>query len=336
MRAWRLEHTGEPHTVLSLEDVVDLEPGPGELLLEVEAAGVTMPDLLQIQGLHQLPLLLPCTPGTEVAGLVSAVGAGCVTPVGTRVVGLALAPSGAYAEQAIMRESSAAAVPPSVASIRAAALPTNYVTAHLALHTRAELRAGEFVLILGGAGGVGTAAIQVALAAHARVIATDLGARQAQLCRDIGAECVIDATDDTTSLRDAVMDFTEGHGADVVIDTVGGDAFDQARRCVAFEGRLVVVGFSSGRIPELKVNRLILGNFSVLGVNAATYHLEHPAVFTRICEKVVAQCEGGYFVPVTEVTPNLEGLLDALGRLSRREVVGKAVLDLRAESGDRR
>jgi NADPH:quinone reductase len=336
MRAWRLDHTGEPRDVLSLEEVADLDPGPGELVVEVEAAGVTMPDLLQIQGLHQLALLLPSTPGSEVAGQVRAVGAGCSTTVGTRVVGLALAPSGAYAEQAIMRESSAAVVPPSVASVRAAALPTNYVTAHLAMHTRAEVRAGEYVLVLGGAGGVGTAAIQVARAAGARVLASDLGARQAQLCRDLGAECVIDAANESPSLRDAVMEFTEGHGADVVIDTVGGDAFDQARRCVAFEGRLVVVGFSSGRIPELKVNRLILGNFSVLGVNAATYHLEHPAVFTQICETIVAQCESGFFVPVTEVTETLEGLIDALGRLSRREVVGKAVLDLRADAGERR
>jgi NADPH2:quinone reductase len=203
-------------------------------------------------------------------------------------------------------------------------LPTNYVTAYLALHTRAHVQPGEVVLVHGGAGGVGTATIQIASAALGRVIATDLGPDRAALCRQAGAQRVVDMTEE--SLLDAVEEFSEGHGADVVIDVVGGDAFHDSRRCIAFEGRIVVVGFMSGHIPELKVNQLILRNFAVLGVNAMTYLWEHPDLHRAARQRVVELCASGALAPVIHAEYQPDELWDVLDQLDQRLIQGKAVI----------
>jgi NADPH2:quinone reductase len=202
----------------------------------------------------------------------------------------------------------------------AAALPANYVTAYLALHTRAKLQPGDVVIVNGGAGGVGSAATQLAVAAGARVMATDLGASRVQLCLDFGAHAAIDAS--VNDLVSAVNEFSGGHGADVVIDTVGGDLFHACRRSIASEGRIVIVGFTSGHIPELKVNTLIMRNFTVMGVNAFFYADE----FVRLMKHIIELWEQGKVSPPVEAEYPFDDAPTVFRRLAERKVKGRVVV----------
>ncbi len=322
---WTLHRTGEPVDVLTLSDLPDEEPGPGQLAIDVLAVGVTMPDVLQIRGAHQIALPLPCSPCSEVVGEVTSVGTGTTIPMGSRIFGLSAVPPGALRCQTVVNERDVSAVSKTCSPSLAAALPCNYVTAHLALHTRAKLREGETVVVAGAAGGVGSAAVQVARAAGARVVAADRGDRRLDFCRALGADAVVDA-ENPKDVTAAVAEFTDGGGADVVMDMVGGDLFDESRRFVSFEGRVVVVGFMSGRIAELRTNHLILRNFTVMGVNAMTYLEGHPAIHREARERVVELLEQGEIAPVIHAEYQLTQALAALGDLVGGEVLGKAVI----------
>jgi NADPH2:quinone reductase len=315
---------GEPADVLRLDDVPVPGPGPGQVRVRVEAVGLNFPDLLLCRGQYQEKPPLPFTPGLEVAGTVDAVGDGADQRVGARVVGGPVLPLGGLAEHTILAADQALDLPDDVPSTDAAAMFITYHTAHVGLHRRAALRPGETLLVHGGAGGVGSAAIQLGKAAGARVIATAGGQSKVDVCRSLGAVVGIDySAEDFVA---AVKDVTAGRGADVVWDPVGGDVFDASRRCIAFEGRLVVVGFASGRIPQVPAGHVLVKNYSVVGLHWGMYRAQEPTLLRQTHEALLDLYAAGTARPlISDVLP-LDQALEALRRIDARQVTGKLVL----------
>ncbi len=315
MRAWRVHELGDPSTVLQLEDVERPTPGPGQLLVKVRAAALNFPDLLMAAGTYQERPPLPYTPGVELCG---------ETEDGRRVIGSPAGGPGAFAEYALMDTDDAWPVPDSMSDEKAGALYLTYQTGHVGLHRRAHLQAGEWLLVHAGAGGVGSAAIQLGKAAGAKVIATAGGARKVEVCRELGADHVVDYT--AEDFVPVVKEVTGGEGADVVYDPVGGDVFDKSRRCIAFEGRLVVVGFTSGRIPEAPANHVLVKNYSVVGLHWGLYKKKDPAVIGRTHDELVRLVTEGAIDPLVGAVLPLDRAPQALASLADRGTVGKVVL----------
>ncbi|MBB3084236.1 NADPH:quinone oxidoreductase family protein [Geodermatophilus sabuli] len=316
MRAWRVRELGDPSTVLRLEDVEQPTPGDGQVLVRVRAAALNFPDILMVQGKYQERPPLPFTPGVELCGEV--------VGTGQRVIGGPSGGPGAFAEYALMDADNAWPVPDGMPDEKAAALYLTYQTGHVGLHRRAHLQPGEWLLVHAGAGGVGSAAIQLGKAAGARVIATAGGARKTQVCRDLGADHVVDYTSE--DFVAVVKEVTGGHGADVVYDPVGGDVFDRSRKCIAFEGRLVVVGFTSGRIPEAPANHALVKNYSVVGLHWGLYRTKEPALIASTHEALTALVTSGQVDPMVGDVLPLDQAPQALARLADRGTVGKVVL----------
>jgi NADPH2:quinone reductase len=316
MRAWRVHELGDPSQVLRLDDVEPPTPGPGQVLVKVRAAALNFPDVLMAMGMYQERPPLPYIPGVELCG--------DVVDTGQRVIGSPSGGPGAFAEYALMDEAAAFPAPEGLSDEKAASLYLTYQTGYVGLHRRARLQAGEWLLVHAGAGGVGTAAIQLGKAAGAKVIATAGGERKVQVCRDLGADHAIDYTSE--DFVSVVKEVTAGHGADVIYDPVGGDVFDQSRRCVAFEGRIVVVGFTSGRIPDAPANHLLVKNYSVVGLHWGLYRRYDPAVFGRVHGELTRLVEDGSVDPLVGAVHPLEEAPQALKALADRGTVGKVVL----------
>ncbi|MCF6509065.1 NADPH:quinone oxidoreductase family protein [Blastococcus sp. MG754426] len=316
MRAWRVHELGDPSKVMSLDEVDRPTPGEGQVLVKVRAAALNFPDVLMAMGMYQEKPPLPYTPGVELCGEI--------VETGQRVIGSPAGGPGAFAEYALMDAAAAFPVPDEMTDEKAASLYLTYQTGYVGLHRRAHLQAGETLLVHAGAGGVGTAAIQLGKAAGATVIATAGGARKTEVCKQLGADHVIDYT--TEDFVPIVKEVTGGRGADVVYDPVGGDVFDKSRKCIAFEGRIVVVGFTSGRIPEAPANHLLVKNYSVVGLHWGLYRKHDPSVFTETHEQLVRLVQEGTVDPlVGEVLP-LDQAPQALLKLASRDTVGKVVL----------
>ncbi|MGY1690584.1 NADPH:quinone oxidoreductase family protein [Geodermatophilus sp. SYSU D01105] len=316
MRAWRVHELGEPSEVLSLDEVDRPTPGEGQTLVRVRAAALNFPDVLVVQGRYQERPQLPFTPGVELCGEV--------VETGQRVLGSPSGGFGAFQEYALMDAGNVWPVPEGMTDEKAAALYLTYQTGHVGLHRRAGLQPGEWLLVHAGAGGVGSAAIQLGKAAGARVIATAGGARKVEVCRELGADHVVDYT--AEDFVPVVKEVTGGHGADVVYDPVGGDVFDRSRRCIAFEGRLVVVGFTSGRIPEAPANHALVKNYSIVGLHWGLYRTKEPSLIASTHDALTRLVEAGAIDPlVSEVLP-LDQAPQALAKLADRSTVGKVVL----------
>jgi NADPH:quinone reductase len=285
---------------------------------------LNFPDVLLCAGLYQDRPPLPFTPGLEVAGTVTAAGGGAAHSVGDRVLGGPPLPNGGLAELAVLPAGGAFAIPDAMPATDAAALLLTYHTAYLGLHRRAALRPGETLLVHAGAGGVGSAAIQVGLAAGAHVIATAGGPDKIAVCRQLGAHEVIDYR--AEDIVERVRALTGGRGADVIWDPVGGDVFDASRRCVAFEGRLVVVGFTSGRIPEAPAGHLLVKNYSVVGLHWGLYRQHDPALVERTHAELLRLYADGLIRPLVSEQAPLSAAPEALTRLASRATVGKVVL----------
>jgi NADPH:quinone reductase len=315
MRAWRVHELGDLST-MTLDEVPVPTPGEGQVLVKVRAAALNFPDVLMAMGMYQERPPLPYTPGVELCGEVEG--------TGQRVLGAPSGGPGAFAEYALMDAAAAFPVPDGMPDEKAAALHLTYQTGHVGLHRRAHLQPGEWLLVHAGAGGVGSAAIQLGKAAGARVIATAGGPEKVQVCRDLGADHVVDYTAD--DFVPVVKEVTGGHGADVVYDPVGGDVFDRSRRCIAFEGRLVVVGFTSGRIPEAPANHLLVKNYSIVGLHWGLYKQHDPAVFGLVHEELTRLYADGRIDPLVGQVLPLEEAPAALGKLAGRGTVGKVVL----------
>jgi NADPH:quinone reductase len=324
MRAWQVTQLGEPTDVLRAGEVPTPQPGPGEVRIDVAAASLNFPDVLMCRGEYQLEPDLPFTPGSEVAGTISALGDGIEgLDVGQRVLAIPALGHGSYAEQTLASAATTHPIPDDLGWPAAASLHITYQTGHVALHHRARLLPAETLLVHAGAGGVGSAAIQLGLAAGARVLATAGGPDKVDVCRRLGAEVVIDYRAD--DFVDAVKEATNGRGADVIYDPVGGDTFDRSRRCVAWEGRILVVGFTSGRIPEAPANHVLLKNYSVVGVHWGMYNLMDPRVVKRTHRALMRLITDGTIAPLVSEEITGDELAEGLERLARRGTWGKVV-----------
>ena len=324
MRAWQVHSLGEPQEVLRLDDVPVPDPGEGEVRIRVEAVALNFPDVLLCQGKYQERPPLPFTPGLEVAGEVVAAGPGAAYAVGQRVLAAPPLPRGGLAEQVLAPTDATFAIPDTLSSTAAAAMMITYQTGWTGLHRRAALQPGQTLLVHAGAGGVGSAAIQLGRAAGARVLATAGGPEKVEICRRLGAELAIDyLTEDFVA---AVKDATGGRGADVIYDSVGGDTFDKSRKCIAFEGRLVVVGFAGGRIADAPTNHALVKNYSIVGLHWGLYRQLEPSLIPRIHDELMGLHARGAIDPLVFAELPLEDAPDALARLGGRGTWGKVVL----------
>jgi NADPH2:quinone reductase len=323
MKAIVCEQFG-PIDQLVHRDMPDPEPGPGQVVLSVRAAGLNFADALLVQGLYQARPGFPFVPGAELAGEVLSVGEGVIgLKPGDRVMGMSPV-YGAYAERVALPAANLLPVPAWLGFDEAAGLLYGHGTSHHALKQRAALRPGETLLVLGAAGGVGLAAVQIGKAMGARVIAGCSSADKLELARANGAELLIDYS--RQDLRTALKELTDGKGVDVVYDPLGGDAFDACTRCMARNGRLLVIGFASGRIPQFPVNLALLKEYSVVGVFWGNFTRNEPAVWAENMRELLEwRREGKVHVEVTERLP-LHHAPAALQRLVSRQAKGKLVL----------
>jgi NADPH2:quinone reductase len=323
MRIWRLEALGDPGEQLRLVDEDPPRPGPGEILVDVEAVGLAFPDVLQCRGEYQVRSGPGFTPGGELAGRVAELAEGAEgLEVGQRVVFLG---SGGLAEQVVHPAANAFVVPDGVSAETAAAIPINYCTTLFALRDRARLQKGETVLITGAAGGTGTAAIQVAAAMGARTIAVAGGAEKVELLNELGADVVIDHRQ-TPEWVDAVRE-ASGGGVDVAYDPVGGDTFHQVRRCMAWDGRLLVIGFVAG-IPEAPANHVLLKNYSIVGVHWGASIARDPSSLGEQMRTLLEMAAEGSVAPPLYPPYALADAATALQDIADRKVHGKVVVTL--------
>ena len=294
------------------------------VLIEVHAAGVSFADLLVTRGQYQLRTEPPFVPGYEVAGTVRAAPASAELQPGDRVA--ALTWLGGFAELAVAPAFATFRLPARLDFAQGAALALNVYTAYFALRLRGRLEAGETVLVHGAAGGLGSAALQVARALGARAIAVVSSAEKERLARQAGADEVLRAD---APWRDQARELTGGRGVDVVLDPVGGERFIDSLRVLGLDGRVVVVGFTAGSIPQLKVNRLLLTNTEVVGAASTEYFRARPEVARRIGEAVNSMVEAGRVQPIVGARFPLERGADALRLIEARDALGKVILDVR-------
>jgi len=297
-------------------------PGDGEVLVEVHAVGVAWPDLLLSRGEYQIKPELPFQLGVDLAGTVARAPAGSGLAAGDRVA--CCLPYGGGADLVAVPSDSVFPLPDGIAFEKAAALPLNYLTAQFALETRAAVQEGETVLVHGAAGGVGTACLQVAHGYGARTVAVVSTPEKAEFVTGLGADHVVLVD----GFLAAVKELTDGRGVDVVVDVVGGDLMTDSLRALAPLGRLLVVGFTAGRIPEVRVNRLLLNNIDVRGVGWGAFGWTRPGFMRGQWDALLPMIESGVIDPPVATTYPVEEVARALEDLDRRRVLGKTVLTL--------
>jgi NADPH:quinone reductase len=328
MRALQITELTGPDEALVLGELPEPEPShmltPGSgVVVEVHCAGVSFPEVLQTRGEYQLKPPLPFVPGSEVAGIVRSAPDGAQVAPGDRVA--AFCALGGFAETAVAPEFFTFALSPELDFAQGAALILNYHTAYFSLALRGRLRAGETVLVHGAAGGVGTAAIQVARGLGARTIAVVSSDEKQRVAAQAGADHVLRVGG---SWKDEAKELSGG-GVDVVLDPVGGDRFTDSLRSLREDGRLVVVGFTGGSIPEVKVNRLLLGNTEVVGAGWGAYVMGKPDLNREIGAAVNRMVDEGFIRPIVGERFPLERAADALNAIDQRRATGKVVLDVR-------
>lgn len=322
MRAVVVDRLVEPRE-LRVGEVPEPELYPGAIAVDVKAAGCNFFDILMAQGRYQVKPPLPFVPGAELAGVVSAVGAEVEGfRVGDRV--LASPSLGAFAERAVVPARSAWRMPDGMTFEEGAAFPIVYPTSYAALVLRARLVPGETLLVHAAAGGVGLAAVQIGKALGARVIGTAGGPEKLAIARHAGADVCIDYRD--PDWVEQVKAATDGHGADVIYDSVGGDVLDQSLKCIAWSGRLLVIGFAGGRIPEIKANRILLKNIAVIGLHWGAYAIHEPARVAEVFAALFRMYDDGAIRPVICERYPLERVADALQALGSRRTYGKVVV----------
>jgi NADPH2:quinone reductase len=329
MRAVVLREFG-PIEKASIADMPTPEPGEGEVQLEVHAVAVNFVDLVMMAGKYQFMPDLPFIPGKLPVGIVSAVGAGVTTfKRGDRA--LLMAEKGGFAEFVTMPENQCIPLPASLSFEDAASMALIYDTAYFALRDRARVEPGESVLILGATGGVGLAAIQLAKAMGCRVFAAVSSQSKEDIVREAGADEIVDlsAPDLRESLRQQVFAKTDRTGVDVVLDMLGGDPFDAAIRALAWRGRLVVIGFASGRIPTIKANYFLVKNIEVTGLQISDYRKRRPGDMAACFRQVYDwHAQGKIKAPPTKVYP-FTHFADAMRAIDDRSVRGRVVLKVK-------
>ncbi|MFE2845932.1 NADPH:quinone oxidoreductase family protein [Streptomyces scopuliridis] len=315
MQAWRVHRNGEPGEVMRLEEVERPVPGEGQVPLLVRAANINFPDALLCRGQYQVRPPLPFTPGVEICG---------ETEDGRRVIATPALPHGGLAEYVVADAAALLPAPEALDDAEAAALHIGYQTGWFGLHRRARLQPGETLLVHAAAGGVGSAAVQLGKAAGATVIGVVGGPDKARVARELGCDLVIDRRAD--DLVGAVKEATGGRGADVVYDPVGGDAFAKSTRCVAFEGRIVVVGFASGAIPTAALNHALVKNYSIMGLHWGLYNTKDPAAVAGCHRELTALAARGAIKPLISERVPMKDAADAVQRVADGITTGRVVV----------
>jgi len=324
MRAWQIHQLGEPRDALRLAEVPDPEPALGQVLVRVLGAAANFPDVLMCQGSYQVRPPLPFTPGLELCGEVVALGSGVTgVAVGDRVIGGPALPFGAYAELAVMDAEAILPAPERLDDAEAAAFFITYQTGWFGLHRRAGLAAGETLLVQAAAGGVGSGAVQLGKAAGARVIGVVGGERKAEVARALGADVVVDRL--SQDFVQVVKEVTDGRGADVVYDSVGGEAYARSTKCVAFEGRILVVGFASGQIPTAALNHALVKNYSIVGLHWGLYRTKEPQAIGECHRQLTKLVAKGAIRPLIGERLSLDDVPGALDELAHGDTVGRIV-----------
>jgi NADPH2:quinone reductase len=322
MHAWLCENPIGPEALTWAERPTP-EPRAGEVRVAIRFAGLNFPDLLIVQNKYQMKPELPFVPGSEFSGVIDAVGPG-VTHLRPGMHVASFGGLGAFATHACVNAALVLPLPPGFALDHAAAFLCTYGTSHHALIDRAALKPGETVLVLGAAGGVGTAAIQIAKAAGARVIAAASDEDKCALCRQIGADATVNyATED---LRERLKALTEGKGPDVIYDPVGGDLAEPAFRSIAWRGRYLVIGFAQGRIPALPLNLALLKGASIVGVFWGEFARREPQHSAQALAELANWYAAGKIRPVIDQVLGMQNLLQAFELLAQRRVRGKLLL----------
>jgi NADPH2:quinone reductase len=321
LRAWQVIKHGEPKKGMELAEKAVPEPGPGEVRILVRAAALGLPDVFMCRGTYAFNPAIPFTPGQEVVGIVNAAGEGVELAVGSRVIATTsfIQGNGGFAEQALAPISATYCIPDDMPDEDAAAFLIPFQTAYIALARRGQLSPGETLLVHGGAGGVGSAAVQVGNALGAEVIATATGPERAHACLALGASLAIDIGSD--DFAEAVNNATDGRGADVIFDPVGGDVFIRSFKCIANEGRLLAIGYSSGSWKNAATGAVVFKNCSVVGVLAALYDKDF---LDRTHEELLKLYADGRIRPRKQII-SFGGIPDALTDLADRKVIGRVV-----------
>jgi NADPH2:quinone reductase len=324
VKAWQVSRYGEPQEVLELAEVPQPSPGPGQLLVRVLAAPANFPDALLCLGTYQVRPPLPFTPGVELCGEVVAAGQDVTGfAAGDRVIGGAVLPHGAFAEYALMDGAGALPAPAGLDDAEAAPFHITYQTGWFGLHRRARLAPGETLLVHAAAGGVGSGAVQLGKAAGARVIGVAGGPEKAAVARELGADVVVDRhSEDFVAV---VKEVTGWRGADVVYDPVGGDAFRKSTKCIAFEGRILVVGFASGDIPSAALNHALVKNYSIVGLHWGLYQQRDPAAIVECHAELTRLAAAGAIRPLISERLTLADVPDGLRRLAAGNTTGRVV-----------
>jgi NADPH:quinone reductase len=319
VRAVRVVRLDGPSAV-QVDEVPEPEAGPDRVVVDVRAVGVNFPDVLQSKGQYQYKPEVPFVLGSEAAGVVRSAPEGSGFAPGDRVA--AFPGQGAFAEVVACDPDRVLPLPDEVSFAAGAGLPMNYLTAHFALLERGRMAKDDSVLVHGAAGGVGTAVVQLAAALGHRVIAVVSTEAKAEVARRAGATDTVLVE----GFKDAVKELTGGRGVDIVVDPVGGDRFTDSLRCLAPTGRLLVVGFTAGDIPTVKVNRLLLNNIDVVGVGWGAFVLPRPGYARREWDEMLPHLRSGALDPMIVESFPLDGAATALQRIDDREVTGKIVL----------
>ncbi|MEU4922811.1 NADPH:quinone oxidoreductase family protein [Streptomyces parvus] len=315
MQAWRVHRNGEPGEVMRLEETDRPTPGDGQVLVEVRAANVNFPDALLCRGQYQVRPPLPFTPGLEVCG---------ATEDGRRVLANPVLPHGGFADWIVADEAALLPAPDALDDAEAAALHVGYQTGWFGLHRRAHLQPGETLLVHAAAGGVGSAAVQLGKAAGAQVIGVVGGPDKAAVARELGCDLVIDRRSE--DIVAAVKEATGGRGADVVYDPVGGDAYTKSTKCIAFEGRILLIGFASGVIPTPALNHALVKNYSVVGLHWGLYNTKDPAAVRACHEELTKLAEQGIVKPLISERVAMADAADAVQRVADGTSTGRIVV----------
>lgn len=325
MRAWSVHELGEPRDAMQLVAVPRPQAAADQLVVRVLAAAANFPDALLCRGAYQVRPELPFTPGLEVCGIVTEVGAGVIgIAVGERVVGSAVLPSGSFAEFALMNAASTFPAPASLDDAEAASLYLGYQTSWFGLHRRAALRSGEWLLVHAAAGGVGSSAVQLGKAAGARVIGVVGGPDKARYAKELGADVVVDRLSE--DFVGVVNELTGGHGADVVYDPVGGDTYMRSTKCIAFEGRIIVVGFAGGEIQSARLNHALVKNYSILGLHWGLYRQRDPQAVADCQLRLTGMADAGTIRPLVSQHVPLDRVAAAVQALADGRTVGRVAL----------
>ncbi len=326
MRAWQVAELGEPAKVMELVEVADPEPGPRQLVVRVLASPANFPDALMCRGLYQVKPDLPFTPGVELCGEVVSTGSEVDGfAVGDRVLGASVLPSGGFGELALMDVATTFPAPTSLDDAQAASLYIGYQTGWFGLHRRAALRAGETLLVHAAAGGVGSAAIQLGKAAGARVIGVVGGPDKVAVARTLGADVVVDRHQE--DFVQVVKAETGGRGADVIYDPVGGETYLRSTKCIAFEGRILVVGFAGGDIQSAALNHALIKNYSIVGLHWGLYNVYDPPAIQECHRALTDLADRGLIDPLVSERLPLEEMAAGVQRLADGVTVGRVVYD---------